>query len=73
MPSVTWLPPLLLSVSACRDVTDVFEAFHRDPQQRQKLEAFRVGTLVGYEPSALVKDFRSLRDEIAEEGLFEVH
>lgn len=31
-----------------------------------------MGTLVGYKPSALVKDFRSLKEEIEEEGLFEV-
>lgn len=55
-----------------RDVTDVFEAFHDDPRQRRKLEAFRVGTLVGYTPSPLVEDFRALKQEIAEEGLFEV-
>lgn len=53
-------------------MTDVFEAFHQDPWQRQKLEAFRVGTLVGYTPSPLVKDFRALKQEIADEGLFEV-
>lgn len=57
----------------CRDVTDVFEAFHRDPRHRRKLEAFRVGTLVGYEPSSLVKDFRALKEEITAEGLFEVY
>lgn len=55
-----------------RDVTDVFEAFHRDPRQRRKLEAFRVGTLVGYTPSPLVEDFRALKQEIMDEGLFEV-
>lgn len=55
-----------------RDVTDVFEAFHREPRQRRKLEAFRVGTLVGYEPSELVTDFRALKEEIENEGLFEV-
>ncbi|CAN0540956.1 unnamed protein product, partial [Laminaria digitata] len=55
-----------------RDVTDVFEAFHREPRQRRKLEAFRVGTLVGYEPSTLVEDFRTLKQEITDEGLFEV-
>lgn len=63
--------PLLYTVCR-RDVTDVFEAFHRDPRHRRKLEAFRVGTLVGYEPSALVKDFRALKEEITAEGLFEV-
>lgn len=57
---------------ARRDVTDVFEAFHREPRHRQKLEAFRVGTLVGYTPSPLVEDFRALKDELEEEGLFEV-
>eukprot|EP00903_Cladosiphon_okamuranus_P018894 g17377.t1 len=55
-----------------RDVTDVFEAFHDDPWQRRKLEAFRVGTLVGYTPSPLVEDFRALKQEITEEGLFEI-
>lgn len=50
----------------------MFEAFHREPRQRQKLEGFRIGTLVGYTPSPLVEDFRALRQEIADEGLFEV-
>lgn len=50
----------------------MFEAFHDDPRQRRKLEAFRVGTLVGYTPSPLVEDFRALKQEIADEGLFEV-
>lgn len=64
---------LLWRVYCCRrDVTDVFEAFHREPRHRQKLEVFRVGTLVGYTPSPLVEDFRALKDEIEEEGLFEV-
>lgn len=31
-----------------------------------------MGTLVGYKPSTLVKDFRALKKEIEEEGLFEV-
>lgn len=53
-------------------MTDVFEAFHREPRHRQKLEAFRVGTLVGYTPSPLVEDFRALKEELEEEGLFEV-
>ncbi|CAM9620841.1 unnamed protein product, partial [Choristocarpus tenellus] len=53
-----------------RDVTDVFEAFHHEPRQREKLENFRVGTLVGYSPSALVKEFRALKQQITDEGLF---
>lgn len=64
-------PPSACSASS-RDVTDVFEAFHRDPRQRAKLEAFRIGTLVGYTPSQLVKDFRSLKRELEDQGLFEV-
>lgn len=77
-PPPTWYILLLLYhrvLSRCslhRDVTDVFEAFHDDPWQRRKLEAFRVGTLVGYTPSPLVEDFRALKQEIADEGLFEV-
>lgn len=67
----------VISVCRCfnrrRDVTDVFEAFHREPKHRAKLEVFRVGTLVGYTPSALVTDFRSLKQEIDDEGLFEVN
>ncbi|CAM9338931.1 unnamed protein product [Ectocarpus sp. 12 AP-2014] len=55
-----------------RDVTDVFEAFHREPRHRQKLEGFRIGTLVGYTPSPLVQDFRALGQEIDDEGLFEI-
>lgn len=31
-----------------------------------------MGTLVGYTPSALVVDFRSLKQEIDDEGLFKV-
>lgn len=62
----------VLFTDLCRDVTDVFEAFHHEPRQRQKLEAFRVGTLVGYTPSPLVKDFRALKEELEQEGLFEV-
>lgn len=65
------LPASLLTRSA-RDVTDVFEAFHREPRHRAILEAYRIGTLVGYTPSELVKEFRSLKQEIEEEGLFEV-
>lgn len=65
-------PPSSIPTLSRRDVTDVFEAFHDDPRQRRKLEAFRVGTLVGYTPSPLVEDFRALKQEIAEEGLFEV-
>ncbi|CAM9346423.1 unnamed protein product [Ectocarpus sp. 8 AP-2014] len=55
-----------------RDVTDVFEAFHHEPRHRQKLEGFRIGTLVGYTPSPLVQDFRALGQEIEDEGLFEI-
>lgn len=63
---------VVVVVVVFRDVTDVFEAFHRDPRHRAKLEAFRVGTLVGYTPSKLVQDFRALKKELEDEGLFEV-
>mmetsp|Transcript_71737 Transcript_71737/g.115818 ORF Transcript_71737/g.115818 Transcript_71737/m.115818 type:complete len:584 (+) Transcript_71737:117-1868(+) len=63
--------PLPIWGVAGRDATDHFLAFH--PVGTEKwLRRMKVGTLVGYKPSEAVADYRQLRRQIIELGLFEI-
>jgi len=63
--------PLPLWGIAGRDVTDHFVAFH--PRGTEKrLRPLLVGKLVGHTPSGLVTDFRALRQQFVEAGLFKI-